>query len=59
MECYSYPVDLRGQNGEVETVSRLMGDVSGGFFIEAGAYDGEEMSNTLFFEAFKVTTNLF
>ena len=28
----------------------MLGEKTGGFFIESGAYDGEEISNSLFFE---------
>ena len=28
----------------------MLGEKTGGFFIESGAYNGEEISNSLFFE---------
>ena len=31
---------------------KLFGQSKGGYFIEAGAYDGYEISNTLYFEKF-------
>ena len=47
-------VNVGGQFGEVEKLSKLLGDKKDGFFIEAGAYDGELISNTLHFEAYRV-----
>ena len=43
---------MRGQFGEAEELARnVFGKQKEGFFIEAGAYDGEALSNTLHFEA--------
>ena len=39
-----------GQFGQVEDLMEILGKQKEGFFIEAGAYDGEEFSNSLFFE---------
>ena len=41
---------LLGQYGQVRDLIELLGKQDGGFFIEAGAYDGEEYSNSLYFE---------
>ena len=41
---------LRGQAGQAELVDRILGQKTGGFFIECGAAEGEDYSNTLFFE---------
>ena len=39
-------------------VDDLLGSKTGGFFVECGAGDGEFLSNTLFFEAFRNWTGL-
>lgn len=39
-----------GQFGQVVHLAELFGEQKGGFFIEAGAFDGEFLSNTLYFE---------
>ena len=39
-------------------VDMLLSELRNGFFIEAGAYDGEEFSNTLFFETARNWTGL-
>ena len=44
-----YP-ELQGQFGQVIDLRELLGKQTTGFFIEAGAYDGEEFSNSLYFE---------
>ena len=41
---------LMGQFGQVEDLIEILGKQKEGFFIEAGAFDGEEYSNSLFFE---------
>lgn len=42
--------DLHGQFGQVDELKKLLGNQKSGFFVEAGAYDGERISNSLFFE---------
>ncbi len=44
------PPKLNGQYNQVEDLQKLFQDQSGGFFIEAGAFDGEIFSNSLYFE---------
>ncbi|KAF0296447.1 Protein Star [Amphibalanus amphitrite] len=39
-----------GQAGQVQLILALTRNKTGGFFIETGAYDGEQMSNTLLLE---------
>ena len=39
-----------GQIGVPFEISKLLGEKTDGFFVEAGAYDGEWLSNTIFFE---------
>ena len=41
---------LEGQFGQVIDLMELLGKQRNGFFIEAGAFDGEEYSNSLYFE---------
>ena len=45
-------IDLQGQYEQPTIINRgiFKGRVKNGFFIEAGAYDGESYSNSLFFE---------
>uniref|UniRef100_A0A0P4WF87 Methyltransferase FkbM domain-containing protein n=1 Tax=Scylla olivacea TaxID=85551 RepID=A0A0P4WF87_SCYOL len=38
------------QNGQSKRVASILGGKRGGVFLEAGAYDGEELSNTLYLE---------
>jgi hypothetical protein len=45
--------ELMGQFGQVEDLIEILGKQKEGFFIEAGAYDGEEFSNSLYFETNK------
>jgi len=40
----------KGQTGQVENVLKVLNNKKNGFFIEAGAWDGEELSNTLYME---------
>ena len=40
----------QGQFKQVEVVDKILSKKSSGFFIEAGACDGESISNSLFFE---------
>lgn len=35
------------------TVDQLLNGMSGGFFVESGAYNGVDLSNSLYFEATK------
>ena len=42
--------DFEGQFGQVEVVDKILSKKTSGFFIEAGACDGESISNSLFFE---------
>ena len=39
-----------GQFDQPEVVDKLLGGLKRGFFLEAGAADGEHLSNTLLFE---------
>jgi hypothetical protein len=41
---------LNGQIGVPLIVDALLGEKQKGFFIESGAFDGEGLTNTLFFE---------
>ena len=43
--------DLGGQFGQATEIAKLFNKKENGFFIEAGAYDGEVFSNTLLLEA--------
>lgn len=38
------------QNGEDDILARFFGEQRGGFFVEVGAHDGVQFSNTLLFE---------
>ncbi len=44
------PPELMGQANQVEDLQKLFQIRKEGFFIEAGAYDGEIFSNSLYFE---------
>lgn len=50
--------ELRGEREVSVQVDKLLGQLNEGFFIEAGAYDGEYKSNTLFFEVNRGWTGL-
>ena len=41
---------LDGQFGQADTIETLFRGKKNGFFVEAGAFDGEAFSNTLLFE---------
>ena len=41
---------LDGQFGQADTIEKLFRGKKNGFFVEAGAFDGEAFSNTLLFE---------
>ena len=45
--------DLDGQYDQVLGLRKLLDHEKGGFFVEAGAFDGEEYSNSLYFEMLK------
>ena len=52
-EEYSFrkkPPDLDGQIGVPKIIDDLLGNKNNGFYIESGGYNGEEWSNSLFFE---------
>jgi len=40
----------RGQTGQVDLILKYFNNKKNGFFIEAGAWDGEDLSNTIFME---------
>merc|ERR1712223_906245 len=44
------PPELEGQIGVPPFVDTILGNKTNGFYIECGAADGEEGSNTLYFE---------
>ena len=45
---YQHP--FRGEHNQVQYLDVLFGDKKAGFFVEAGAFDGELYSNTLYLE---------
>ena len=50
---YRFRVDppvINGQIGVPKIVDSLLGGKQGGFYIESGGYNGEDLSNSLFFE---------
>ena len=49
---------LMGEHNQVSYLDVLFGDKSGGFFVEAGAFDGELFSNTLLLEKNRGWTGL-
>ena len=46
------------QHGQSALVDRLLGGRRGGFFVDCGAFDGEDLSNTIFFELERNWTGL-
>ena len=52
------PPELKGQIGAPQIVDKLLKGKRNGFFIESGAYDGEDLSNSLFFELERNFTGL-
>ena len=52
------PPVLGGQIGVPKLVDDLLGGKKNGFFIESGGYDGEDLSNSLFFELKRNYTGL-
>lgn len=50
--------NINGQIGVPPIVDKILGKKQKGFFIEAGAHDGEHLSNTLFFELKRNYTGL-
>ena len=53
-------IDINGQENQPILVNEKIfkNKINNGFFVEAGAYDGEMFSNTLFFELKKNWTGL-
>ena len=53
-------IDINGQEKQPILVNEKIfkNKINNGFFVEAGAYDGEAFSNTLFFELKKNWTGL-
>ncbi|KAL5004841.1 hypothetical protein ScPMuIL_018297 [Solemya velum] len=49
---------LRSQHGQDKILDEMMKHKTDGFFVEAGAADGEHLSNTLFFETERHWTGL-
>ena len=47
-----------GEHNQVGYLDVMFGDKSGGFFVEAGAFDGELFSNTLLLEKNRGWTGL-
>ena len=47
-----------GQQGQPVIIDRALGSKKNGFFIEAGAFNGEYLSNTLYFEVRRNWTGL-
>lgn len=52
------PPNLEGQYRQPQIIDELLGGKENGFFIECGAYDGEDMSNTLYLEMKRNWTGL-
>lgn len=52
------PPPIEGQIGVPRIVDKILGGKRNGFFIESGAYDGEALSNSLFFELERNYTGL-
>ena len=42
----------RGQTGQVDLILKYFNNKKKGFFIEAGAWDGEDLSNTIYMEVY-------
>jgi hypothetical protein len=52
-KLYNFKVkvpNVKGQYGQPQVVEEILKGKTNGFFIEAGAYDGEALSNSLLFE---------
>ncbi|XP_060595393.1 protein Star-like [Ruditapes philippinarum] len=45
-------------HGQTQFIDRFLKNMTNGFFIESGAFDGEYLSNSLFFERFRNWTGL-
>ena len=58
MNIFNFMVICLGQFGQPEIADRMLGEMSGGFFIEAGAADGMRFSNTLLLEMKRNWTGL-
>ena len=52
------PPALNGQIGVPKIIDELLGGKQNGFYIESGGYDGEDLSNSLFFELKRNFTGL-
>ena len=50
--------ELMGQFNQVIDLLEILGTQKDGFFIEAGAFDGEHLSNSLYFEMRKKWSGL-
>jgi len=48
----------KGQTGQVDTILKHFKNKENGFFIEAGAWDGEQLSNTIYLETMLGWTGL-
>ena len=51
-------VRTKGEIGQAQHIDRILNRKLNGFFIEAGAFDGEYLSNSLFFELHRNWTGL-
>ena len=49
---------VEGQFGQPHLVDQMLNSMRNGFFVEAGAADGQKLSNTLFFELKRNWTGL-
>jgi len=47
------PQIFHSSDGHIEVVQHLLGDMRNGTFIECGGFDGESLSNTLYFEKYR------
>jgi len=48
----------KGQRGQALFVDKYLNKTSGGFFVEAGAFNGEYLSNSIFLEVRRNWTGL-
>ncbi|KAK7007466.1 hypothetical protein SK128_027192, partial [Halocaridina rubra] len=46
------------QFGQTRDLDRMLHNMTGGFFVEVGAHNGEDLSNTLYFERYRNWTGL-
>jgi hypothetical protein len=49
-KSYNFSVKVPNVKGQYQVVENILKGKTNGFFIEAGAYDGEALSNSLLFE---------